>query len=85
MSQLIASDILWSDPSTRVGQVLNNQRFVGTRFGPDVTEVCVPTGALCHSWSNLVSCSFGTVCTCIGLMHDLQHSKHCGCVFCRLS
>jgi hypothetical protein len=40
MSQLIASDILWSDPSTRLGQVLNNQRYVGTRFGPDVTEVC---------------------------------------------
>lgn len=39
MSQLVASDILWSDPSTKPGQVLNNQRFVGTRFGPDVTEV----------------------------------------------
>lgn len=41
MSQLVASDVLWSDPSTKPGQVLNNQRFVGTRFGPDVTEVCL--------------------------------------------
>lgn len=40
MTQLIASDVVWSDPSRLPGQHPNVQRGVGTRFGPDVTEVC---------------------------------------------
>jgi serine/threonine-protein phosphatase 5 len=39
MSQVVASDVLWSDPSTQPGMWANQQRCVGCAFGPDVTEV----------------------------------------------
>lgn len=39
LQQLLASDVLWSDPSNLPGHVDNHLRGVGTRFGPDVTEV----------------------------------------------
>lgn len=44
LSQLIASDILWSDPSQLPGHRENKLRGVGTRFGPDVTEVSRSAG-----------------------------------------
>jgi hypothetical protein len=45
MCQLIASDILWSDPSYLPGHIENDLRGVGTRFGPDVTEVRPAAGS----------------------------------------
>ncbi|KAF8068462.1 PP7 [Scenedesmus sp. PABB004] len=38
LSQLVASDVLWSDPSPRGPHRPNALRGVGTVFGPDVTE-----------------------------------------------
>lgn len=35
----IAADVLWSDPVADPGLELNEQRGVGTVFGPDITEV----------------------------------------------
>jgi hypothetical protein len=40
LSQLIASDVVWSDPSRLPGHEANTLRGVGTRWGADVTEVC---------------------------------------------
>eukprot|EP00775_Hariotina_reticulata_P007141 gene7141-7356_t len=38
LGQLVASDVLWSDPSNHQGHRANELRGVGTVFGPDVTE-----------------------------------------------
>ncbi len=43
-TKLIASDVLWSDPSTHAGLHPNTARCVGTTFGPDVTEVRAGAG-----------------------------------------
>lgn len=39
LKQMVASDVLWSDPSPNPGHRPNDLRGVGTVFGPDVTEV----------------------------------------------
>lgn len=44
ISQVIASDVLWSDPSHIPGHIANELRGVGTRFGPDTAEVGLPGG-----------------------------------------
>lgn len=47
LAQLIASDLVWSDPSPTAGMGHNMLRGVGQVFGPDVTEVssrCNSTG-----------------------------------------
>jgi hypothetical protein len=46
LAQLIASDLVWSDPSPTAGMEHNSLRGVGRVFGPDVTEV----GTLADSW-----------------------------------
>ena len=45
----IAADVLWSDPVADPGLELNEQRGVGTVFGPDITEVgSTHTSNCCH-------------------------------------
>lgn len=45
----IAADVLWSDPVADPGLELNEQRGVGTVFGPDITEVgCKLIGCCCR-------------------------------------
>ena len=49
---VIATDVLWSDPSAQPGLMENEARGVGLLFGPDITQVpratpvhCSPQGA----------------------------------------
>ena len=39
-SSRLASDVLWSDPTSTPGFEFNISRGIGMTFGPDVTEVC---------------------------------------------
>jgi hypothetical protein len=52
LAQLIASDLVWSDPSPTAGMEHNALRGVGRVFGPDVTEV----GTLSHVRALTVGC-----------------------------
>lgn len=36
---VVATDVLWSDPSSQPGLVENEARGVGLLFGPDITQV----------------------------------------------
>ena len=38
-SSRLASDVLWSDPTSTLGFEFNISRGIGMTFGPDVTEV----------------------------------------------
>lgn len=38
LSQLISTDVLWSDPQTSKGLAPNENRGIGLLFGPDMTE-----------------------------------------------
>ena len=52
--------MLWSDPVADLGLELNEQRGVGTVFGPDITEVpCSPTDMCC--------------CKCCCMLVDMTH------------
>ena len=50
----IAADVLWSDPVADPGLELNEQRGVGTVFGPDITEVrCSLTDKCCSMLADM--------------------------------
>ena len=36
---VVATDVLWSDPSNQPGLTENEARGVGLLFGPDITQV----------------------------------------------
>ena len=50
---VIATDVLWSDPSAQPGLMENEARGVGLLFGPDITQV--PLTSPVH-WSPQRSC-----------------------------
>jgi hypothetical protein len=53
-SNRLASDVLWSDPTSTPGFQFNASRGIGMTFGPDVTEVRGRWGA-----GSLRACSGG--------------------------
>lgn len=46
LAQLLPSDVTWSDPSPQPGHRPNQQRGIGTLFGPDVTQAFMSANGL---------------------------------------
>lgn len=54
---VIATDVLWSDPSNQPGLMENAARGVGLLFGPDITQVSHRLTLHCHLGEPTGSCT----------------------------
>ena len=54
---VIATDVLWSDPSSEPGLMENEARGVGLLFGPDITQVKSPNQLCSGTTKNQTACA----------------------------
>ena len=61
---VVATDVLWSDPSNQPGLMENEARGVGLLFGPDITQVCRNLMLHCYHQDWLLPCRLASSGSC---------------------